>query len=130
MSFARAEDNPQPPFYALNATWDQTPDVDIKGRQRKTKGGTLKFHLGYAGAAKGPKQIFWERGLWKSGVKAKLGSEDKDFPKLSANHVLENCQDFKEELGAIQTLIQSSGNIVLFTSKGNPEIAGTGVEYD
>ena len=63
-------------------------------------------------------------------MKAKLASEDKDYPELSANDVLANCQDFKEELGAMQSLIQSSGNIVLFTSKGHPEIAGAGIEYD
>ena len=130
MSFAKAEDNPPPPFYALDTPWDQTPDVDADGIQRKTKGGVLKFRMGYAGSAKGVKQILWERGLWKAGMKAKLASEDKDYPELSANDVLANCQDFKEELGAMQSLIQSSGNIVLFTSKGHPEIAGAGIEYD
>ena len=46
--------------------------------------------------------------------------EDTDYPELSANDVLANFQDFKEELGALQSLIQSSGNIVLFMSKGHP----------
>ena len=49
MSSAKAEDNPPPPFYALDTPWDQTPDVDADGIQRKTKGGTLKFGMGYAG---------------------------------------------------------------------------------
>ena len=130
MSFAKAEDNPPPPFYASATPWDETPDVDTQGRQRKTKGGTLKFHMGYAGLSNDVKQVLWERGLWKDGMKAKLDSEDKDYPKLSANDVLANCQDFKEERGAMQSLIQSSGNIVLFTPKGHPEIDGAGIEYD
>ena len=49
-------------------------------------------------------------------MKATLGSEGEDCPKLRANDVITNCPDFKEELGAMQTLNQSSGNIVLFTS--------------
>ena len=57
MSFAKAEDNPPPLFYALATPWDQTPDVDTQGRQRKTKGGTLKFHMGYAGLSKGVNQV-------------------------------------------------------------------------
>ena len=30
----------------------------------------------------------------------------------------------------MQSLIQSSGNIVLFTAKGHPEIAAAGIKYD
>ena len=86
--------------------------------------------MGHAGLPKGTEQVLWERGLWKDRMTAKLGSEDKYYTELSANDVLANCQDFKEELGAMQSLIQSSGNIVLFTSKGHPEIAGAGIEYD
>ena len=63
-------------------------------------------------------------------MKAQLSSEDTTYPELSANDVLANYQDFKEELGAIQSLVQSSGNIDLFTSKGHPEITGAGIEYD
>ena len=63
-------------------------------------------------------------------MKTKLGSDNNNYPKLSANDVLANCQDFKEEHGAMQSLIQSSGNISLFTSKGHPETASAGIEYD
>ena len=63
-------------------------------------------------------------------MKATLSSEDEDYPKLSTKDVLANCQDFKEELGATQRLIQSTGNIVLFMSKGYPKIAGAGIDYD
>ena len=130
MSFAAAEKNPPPPFYSLDASWYDTPNLDKQGNHRKTKAGTLKHHSGYAGKAKGVKQILWERGLWKAGMKAQLDSDHKDYPELSAQDVLARCQDFREELGAMQSLIQSSGHIVLFTSKGHPEIAGAGIEYD
>ena len=130
MLFAEAEHNPPPPFYALDAPWNNTPDTDEKGNQRKTKGGTLKYHMGYAGRAKGVKEILWERGLWETGMKAKLDSDHIDYPAMSAQDVLANCQDFREEIGAMQSLIQSRGHIVLFTSKGHPEIAGAGIEYD
>ena len=61
---------------------------------------------------------------------SKLDSEDPNYPELSAKYVLANCQDFREENGAMEDLIQFYRNIVLFTSKGNPEIAGAGIEYD
>ena len=54
--------------------------------------------MGGVELSKGVKQILWERGLWKDGMKAKLGSEDKDYPELSANDVLANCQDVKEHV--------------------------------
>ena len=63
-------------------------------------------------------------------MKANMSSDDNNYPELSANDVLVNCQDFEEELGAMQSLIQSTGNTILFTSKEHPDIAGTGIEYD
>ena len=49
---------------------------------------------------------------------------------MSAQDVLANCQDFREEIGAMQDLIKSYGNIVLFSSKGHPDISGAGIEFD
>ena len=89
-------------------------------REKKTTSGKLKTVLGYAGQANGIIQILWERGLWEDGMKAKLPSDDLEYPHMSAQDVLANCQDFREEIGAMQYLIQSYGNIVLFSSKGSP----------
>ena len=49
---------------------------------------------------------------------------------MSSQDVLANCQDTREEIGAMQDIIQSYGNIVLFSSKGRPEISGAGIEFD
>ena len=60
-------------------------------------------------------------------MKAKFPSDDLEKPHMSAQDVLVNCQDFREEIGAMQDLIQSYGNRVLFLSKGHPEISGPGI---
>ena len=130
MSFAAEEDHPPPPFYTLNAPLSDHPDLDENNKQRTTKVGKLKTILGYAGKAKGVKQVLWERGLWKPGMRAKLSSDHSEYPEMSAYDVLGNCRDFREEIGAMQDLVQSYGNIVLFSPKGHPEIAGAGIEFD
>ena len=53
-------------------------------------------------------------------MKAKLVDDHPDYPELSAQHVLVNCKDFREEIGAMQELVQSHGNIVQFSPKGHP----------
>ena len=58
-----------------------------------TKKGHPKMILGYTDQVKGIKQILWERGLWKEGMRSKLDSEDPNYPELSAKDVLANCQD-------------------------------------
>ena len=60
-------------------------------------------------------------------MKANLPSDYLEYPHMSAQDVLANCQDFIEEIGAMQDLIHSYGNIVLFSSKGHPEISGAGI---
>ena len=49
---------------------------------------------------------------------------------MCALTTLENCADFLEETGAMETLILLQGHLCLFSSKGHPEIAGEGIEYD
>ena len=61
-------------------------------------------------------------------MKAKLDSDNSDYPDMSAQDVLANCQDFREEVGAMEDLIASYGSIVLFSAKGHPEIAGAGID--
>ena len=128
MSFGGAEENAPPPFYALNAPYQDQPDLDTNGEQKKTKGGKLKTILGYPGKAKGAKQILWERGLWKTKMRKTLPSDHPEYPEMSALDVLGNCEDFREEIGAMQDLVQLYGNIVLFSSKGHQEIAGADIE--
>ena len=60
----------------------------------------------------------------------KLDVDDPDYPEMSASTVLANCEDFKEEVGAMEKLVASHGHICLFSPKGHPEIAGAGIEYD
>ena len=90
------EDNPPPPFYLLNSSWYDRSYLDEKNEQKKTTSGKLKTVLGYAGQSKGIRQILWERGLWKNGMKAKLPSDDLEYPHMSAQDVLTNCQDSRE----------------------------------
>lgn len=126
MSFRAKEENPLPPFNKLLAPME---DVVNKGKD-KNGNETTKVIIGYAGKAKGIAQVLWERGLWKKGMKSSLKSHHLNFPALSAKHVLANCDDFKEENGALEDLVQSYGHIVMFSPKGHPEIAGAGIEYD
>ena len=43
--------------------------------------------------------------------------------------VLSACVDFKNQKGALQTLVESRGHILLMSPKCHPEVAGLGVEY-
>ena len=95
MSFAAAEDNPPPPFYFLNSPWYDKPDLDKNNEQKKTTSSNLKTVLGYAGQAKGIRQILWELGPWEDGIKAKLPSDDLEYLHMSAQDVLAYCQDFR-----------------------------------
>ena len=129
-SFSDKENNPLPPFNRLDAKYEDSPDLDKKGKQKVTKKGNKKVIKGHAGVAKGMAQILWERGLCKPKMKLHLDSEHEDYPDLCASTTLENCADFREETGAMETLILSQGHLCLFSSKGHPEIAGAGIEYD
>lgn len=80
----------------------------------------------YVSQAKGKKQILFERGLWKTGMIERV---DEDDPKgrdqsLSMDFVLGSCADFHKETGALQTLIESRGHILIMSPKGHCELAG------
>ena len=68
--------------------------------------------------------------MLKTKVRKTTASDHPEYPEMSALDVLGNCEGFREEFGVMQDLVQSYGNIVLFSSKGHPEIAGAGIEYD
>lgn len=76
--------------------------------------------------AKGKKQILYERGLWTAGMVEKV---DEDDPKgrdqcMSMDYVLGRCPDFHNETGALQTLVESRGHILVMSPKGHCELAG------
>eukprot|EP00733_Pompholyxophrys_punicea_P000443 Pompholyxophrys_punicea_v1_NODE_122_length_3354_cov_5.345862.p1 type:complete len:471 gc:universal NODE_122_length_3354_cov_5.345862:1263-2675(+) len=83
-----------------------------------------KLVQGYIGKAKGKRQILWERGLWKPGM-----TGDHKQESLNIDFVLGSCEDFKEEKGALQEIVESRGHILLMSPKCHPEIAGVGIEY-
>lgn len=80
----------------------------------------------YVGQPKGKKQILFERGLWKAGMVEKI---DEDDPKgrdqsTSMDHVLGQCTDFRNETGALQTLVEARGHLLVMSPKGHCELAG------
>ena len=96
MSFEAAEDNPRPPWYDLNAPLYDQPNLDEQGVQTQTpKTKQLKWIFGCSEKAKRMKQIIWERGMWVKGMKAKLADDHTEYPELSAQHVLGNCENFR-----------------------------------
>ena len=94
MSFGLANDNPPPPFNDLKIPYHNTPVLDKDSNQMTNKKGKFKWISGYLGKTKGIKQILWERGLLKDCMKAKLDHNDLNYPELSAQDVLANCEDF------------------------------------
>ena len=57
-----------------------------------------------------------------------LPKEDTRDKSLDMCGVLHACEDFATELKAMEELLLRWGDIVLFTPKGHPEIAGLGIE--
>ena len=64
-------------------------------------------------------------------MKWKLDFDHPNYPDDSAVCVLGNCEDFKNEIGAIEEVVaERNVHIVLNSPKGHPEIAGVGIEFD
>ena len=64
-------------------------------------------------------------------MKWKLYFDHPNYPDDSAVCVLGNCEDFKNEIGAMEEIVaERNGHIVLNSPKGHPEIAGAGIEFD
>lgn len=82
--------------------------------------------LEYVGLAKGKKQVLYERGLWKNGMIEHVDEDDAKGrdQSLSIDHALGNCTDFRKETGALQTLVESRGHILVMSPKGHCELAG------
>ena len=47
---------------------------------------------------------------------------------MSMNYVL--GEDFRNETGALQSLVEARGHILVMSPKGHCELAGQGIEYD
>ena len=60
-------------------------------------------------------------------MNAKLDSDNLDYPAMRAQDVLANYEFFREEVGAMEDLFASYGNIVLFSAKGHAELAGASI---
>lgn len=75
---------------------------------------------GWAGKAKGLKQVLWERGKWKDGMVMKVKPDGERDETFCMQTTLHNCTDFNLEIGALSKLIRSRGRICLCCSKGTP----------
>ena len=45
-------------------------------------------------------------------------------------HVLGNCEDFLNEVSALESLLLARGHRLIMSPKGHCELAGSGIEYD
>ena len=106
MSFGGKECQPLPPFLNVSAPYEDTICTDVNGKVVCTGKGTPKTLKGYARKAKGIAQILWERGLYRSTMKMTLEFDHPDYPDDSASFVLGNCEDFKEEISAMEEVVQ------------------------
>ena len=96
--------------------------------------------VGYAGKPKGWRQILWERGLYKPGMRNSRSLKEEKLEAIKnpsyvpdmtlyGDVVLASCPDFREEKSALEELISSRGHILLLGVKCHPEMAGHGIEY-
>jgi hypothetical protein len=93
----------------------------------------------YVGQPKGIRQVLFERGLFKKGMRGSLTSKEKDEwiargkqlpdPAFDAPLVLSECEDFANEIGALQAILEARGHILFLSPACHPELAGCGVEY-
>eukprot|EP01034_Spumella_vulgaris_P036612 gene36612-45158_t len=94
---------------------------------------------GYIGKPKGVFQILWERGLYKPEMVLKISEKAKrkraaqgrppfDL-SLDASLTLSQCEDFRNERGVVQQLLEDAGHILLVSPVCHPEVAGVGIEY-
>ena len=110
-----------PPFYEPDA-----PEFDTYREVEDEKGERgVKLFRGNVGKPKGKKQVLWEGGLWKTGLRC--------GPKVPRNEnidiILGECPDFMKEQSQLQHLVKSRGHRLIMSPKCHPELAGVGIEY-
>ena len=91
---------------------------------------------GWVNKPKGLLQVLWERGFIDSSIPLKSytiqgpkkddGERDKT---KSLEHLMAECNDFKDEYTALQFHAQQLGTTIICTPKYHAEIAGEGIEY-
>jgi len=91
---------------------------------------------GWVGKAKGILQILFERGLIVATDYKNMTLDSRKDPETgciqpgtSLRALLEQCNDFTNELSALQFLGQEIGVLVNATPKYHAELAGEGIEY-
>ena len=73
---------------------------------------------GYVGSAKGAKQMLWERGHWRPGLKL-----------ACCLKILKDMPDFRLETSELSNLWCKRGHGFELGVKCHPEMAGCGIEY-
>ena len=80
------------------------------------------------GQRKGLLQIAWERGFdIEKPKKNGTGKVRKTAKELK--DMLIQCEDFANEVSALEHAVLSRGHLLIMSPKGHPELAGSGIEY-
>jgi hypothetical protein len=142
-----------PPHYAPNAPKEDTATGKLVNPRKAKKpkankcfdlmGGVVEaapavemvagVAKGYVGAAKGLKDVLFERG-WldptvQYSMKGTVGAGGTLDESTSLSCVMASCEDFREETTAMHEFMELLDVEIEQTPKGHPELAGCGVEY-
>ena len=71
---------------------------------------------------KGLRQLLWERGF------PTAGSEGEYFHDDKLRELLSNCDDFNNEMSALEKVVFERGRVLLMSPKGHPELVGSSIE--
>jgi hypothetical protein len=112
--------------------------ADIQTREQVLASLPEYIAPGYEGKQKGMKQILWERGFWKNGMHMRFNDKTRAEKMnkgividetLDAETLLLSLPDFKHERTLLDEELARTGDMVLYSPKCHPEIAGVGIEY-
>ena len=89
---------------------------------------------GWEGKPKGLLQVLWERGWINKDEHKKyrmcyMDDSHSCVDKYSLLTLMDNCEDFKNEITQIEHFSKELDVEVIFTTKYHPELAGEGIEY-
>ena len=90
---------------------------------------------GWKGKPKGLEQVLWEHIFinldeQKSYKLHSYDSDGHDIPKYSLVSLMKSCNDFREEISQLQSIVDQLGVKVYTTTKYHVEIVGEGIEYE
>ncbi len=93
----------------------------------------------YVGQPKGIYQVLYERGMYVANMRGGLTKKEQERrllegkplvePELDAPLVLSQCEDFANEIGALDHQLRLRGHRLILSPKCHPELAGIGIEY-